>query len=173
MSADISEIAAKMIEFSDGNVFDINHFMKVHGFARLIGLGEGLGGSMLETLEIAALVHDIGIQRCREKYGSTNGRLQEKEGMALAREFLRQFDLPSEQLARIVYLVGHHHSYFVADGIDYQILLEADFITVAGESPKFVKHDVEEFAEAVFRTKTGLRLLRSMYRLEKTDGQNE
>lgn len=169
MSVSISEIAARMIEYSKGNVFDINHFMKVHAYARLIGLSENLPASMLETLEIAALVHDIGIQVCRDKYGNTNGRLQEKEGAVLAREFLRQFDLPSDQLSRIVYLVGHHHSYFTADGSDYQILLEADFITVAAENPKFHKHDVEEFAEAVFRTKTGLRLLRSMYQLEEPD----
>ena len=32
-----------------------------------------------------------------------------------------------EQIERVKYLVGHHHTYDNIDGLDYQILIEADF----------------------------------------------
>lgn len=35
---------------------------------------------------------------------------------------------------RVAYLVGHHHSPAQIDGIDYQILIEADYIVNASES---------------------------------------
>ena len=35
------------------------------------------------------------------------------------------------QIARVAYLVGHHHTLRGIDGIDYQILIEADYIANA------------------------------------------
>ena len=35
---------------------------------------------------------------------------------------------------RVAYLVGHHHSPEQIDAIDYQILIEADYIVNASES---------------------------------------
>ena len=35
---------------------------------------------------------------------------------------------------RVAYLVGYHHSPEQIDGIDYQILIEADYIVNASES---------------------------------------
>lgn len=68
----VSEIAVKMIEFSDGNMHDINHLLKVYAYAKMIGECEGLDADEQLTLEIAALVHDIACPLCREKYGNTN-----------------------------------------------------------------------------------------------------
>ena len=39
-------------------------------------------------LEVAAITHDIACPFCREKYGNTNGKYQEKEGMPIVKEFL-------------------------------------------------------------------------------------
>ena len=49
----------KMILFSNGNQHDINHFLKVHAYAAAIGACEGLPEDTLQTLELAAIVHDI------------------------------------------------------------------------------------------------------------------
>lgn len=38
------------------------------------------------------------------------------------------------QIARVAYLVGHHHTLRGIDGIDYQILIEADYIANASEN---------------------------------------
>ena len=55
-------LLAAMIEFDAGDPRRIQHFLKVHGFARLIGLAEGLDAQTQYRLELAAAVHDIGIR---------------------------------------------------------------------------------------------------------------
>ena len=143
----ISQIMEKMIAFSNGNLHDINHLMCVWTYAKTIGELEGLDRRTQETLEIAAITHDIACPLCREKYGNTNGKRQEEEGDPLVRSFLADAGLPGDQVERVAYLVGHHHTYTDIDGIDYQILIEADYIVNASESgysPENRKNFLEE-----------------------------
>jgi uncharacterized protein len=70
--------------------------------------------------------------------------------------------LKEEQIERICFLVAHHHTFHDVQGIDYQILLEADFLVNAGESEKYHKV-IDRFRKNVFKTKTGLSLLKSIY----------
>ena len=151
-------IIAKMIDFYRGNAEDISHFLKVYAFAHTIGGLEGLDASARDTLEIAAIVHDIACPLCREKYGNTHGKHQEEESEALLEEFLREFALAGERKERIIFLVTHHHTYSGVDGMDYQILLEADYLVNAAESEKYGK-SWKAVRENVFRTKTGSRFL--------------
>lgn len=157
-----TDILAKMIDFYHGNLHDINHFIKVHAFARLIGKMEGLDGRTQDILEIAAIVHDIACPLCREKYGNADGGHQEAESEALLLEFLAEFELPEDIKKRVIYLVTHHHTYGNVDGLDYQILLEADFLVNAGESKEYAKV-IAQFRSEVFKTGAGLRLLDAMY----------
>ena len=60
----IEEIMKKMIDLAAGNHHDINHFMKVHSFARTIGRMEGLDEETQYVLEAAAIVHDIACPLC-------------------------------------------------------------------------------------------------------------
>lgn len=145
-------------------VHDVNHFMKVWGFARTIGILEGLDPVTQETLELAAVAHDIACPLCRRKYGQADGRHQELEGEELTRQFYEEFHLPEEQLERICYIVAHHHSFSGVQGLDYQIMLEADFLVNAGESEVSLD-GILNFREKVFRTGTGIRLLNQMYGL--------
>ena len=145
-------------------VHDVNHFMKVWGFARTIGILEGLDPVTQETLELAAVAHDIACPLCRRKYGQADGRHQELEGEELTRQFYEEFHLPEEQLERICYIVAHHHSFSGVQGLDYQIMLEADFLVNAGESELSLE-GILNFREKVFRTGTGIRLLNQMYGL--------
>ena len=110
MSTNTSDIMVKMIQFSNGNRHDINHFMKVYTYAKTIAESENVSEKDLITVETAAIVHDIACPLCREKYGNTNGKYQEKEGILLAEEFLKDTDLPEEIKKRVVFLVGHHHT---------------------------------------------------------------
>ena len=151
-----------MIEYSEGNLHDIAHFIKVHSFARTIGLLEGLDDLTQMTLEIAAIVHDIACPLCREKYGNTNGKHQQEEGMILAAEFLKDKGLEQDMIDRIVYLVGHHHTFTGVNGMDYQILLEADYLVNADES-NYSAEGKKNFMEKVFRTETGKALMKEMY----------
>lgn len=158
----VEAIMLKMIQYYDGSREDINHFIKVHSYARTIGIMEGLSGSSLTTLEEAAIVHDIACPLCRQKYGDTEGRHQEIESEALLRPFFEEFKLPEEELERIIFLVTHHHTYAHVDGLDYQILLEADYLVNCDESVKYRK-SWKPFREKVFRTKTGIAMFDSMF----------
>lgn len=79
-----------MIGFYRGDPARIQHFLKVHSFAKLIGEEEGLDKNTLYILEAASYVHDIGIRPALEKYGKENGSLQEKEGPAEAEKMMRE-----------------------------------------------------------------------------------
>ncbi len=158
----ISRILVKMIDYSAGNRKDINHLMKVHSYARIIGKGEGLSEELQKITEIAAIVHDIACPLCRIKYGNTNGKYQEAEGPALTESFLADTGLTREEIARIAYLVGHHHTYEGVEGLDYQILLEADYLVNADESG-YSRENILHMRDTVFQTKTGTAPLESIY----------
>lgn len=162
MSTSASDIMVKMIQFSNGNRHDINHFMKVYTYAKTIAESENVSEKDLITVETAAIVHDIACPLCREKYGNTNGKYQEKEGILLAEEFLKDTDLPEEIKKRVAFLVGHHHTLTGIDGIDYQILLEADYLVNADESG-YSEGNISNTKRKLFKTKTGLRLLEAVY----------
>ncbi len=65
---------------------------------------------------------------------------------------------------RICYLIAHHHTYDNVDGIDYRILLEADFLVNALED-ELDKAAIIHFRDKVFETATGTYLLNTMFDL--------
>ena len=65
-------------------------------------------------------------------------------------------------IARISWLVSHHHTYTDVDGIDHRILLEADFLVNAGECG-YSRAAIESAEKQFFRTAAGIRLLNSIY----------
>ena len=158
----IKDILYKMIDISLGNTHDINHFLKVYSYAKLIGEMEHLDQDTQITLEIAAIIHDIACPLCRTKYGNTNARNQEIEGIQLAKDFLDEFNLDESTKTRIIYLVGHHHTLDMIDGIDYQILIEADYLVNADESHYSITN-IQNFKSQYFKTNTGIKLLETIF----------
>ena len=136
--------------------------MKVYELASLIGRLENLPADQQHTLELAAIVHDIGIHAAEEKYQSTAGIYQEREGRPLAETMLRAGGCSEELVQRVGFLVGHHHTYDAVDGLDYQILLEADFLVNAYEDQLSGKA-IQSIREKVFRTDSGRSLLDTIY----------
>lgn len=158
----IDKTLIAMIEYAKGNTHDINHFLKVYSFARIIGRGERLSPSLQQTLELAAIVHDISCELCRRKYGNTNGHYQEIEGEKLADDFLKRLGWDGPTCGRVSFLVAHHHSYDQVDNLDYQILLEADFLVNIAEA-KMTIDRISNIKRRIFKTATGLELLDSIY----------
>lgn len=155
-------IRAKMVEFYKSNVSDIEHFLKVYAYAQTLGELENLDGKTQDILEIAAIVHDIACPLCREKYGNTDGKHQEAESEKLLIDFLAEFDLPGDIQERVIYLVCRHHTYEGVEGIDWQLLLEADFLVNALEM-KCSRETILSFRDKVFKSKSGLKLLNEIY----------
>lgn len=87
----IAAAIEKMTDFYKGNIHDIYHFLKVWAFAKNIGEAEGLDPKTQETLEMAAVVHDIACPLCREKYGNTSGKHQEEESAPLVQNFSKMY----------------------------------------------------------------------------------
>jgi HD superfamily phosphodiesterase len=154
----VSEIMEKMIKFSDGNIHDIDHLIRVWTYARTIGELEGLDSDTQFILEIAAITHDIACPLCREKFQNTNGKHQEEEGVPMVKAFLKDAGLDDGQIDRVAYLVGHHHTFSDIDGLDYQILVEADYIANASENG-YSRANINNFMEKIMKTDSGKRLL--------------
>ena len=157
----ISVIMEKMIEFSKGNLHDIDHLMRVWAYAKMIGELEGIDPETQFILEVAAVTHDIACPLCREKYGNTNGKLQEEEGTPLVRVFLADTGLSESQTDRVAFLVGHHHTLNEIDGADYQILIEADYIVNAAENG-YSRQNIENFMKTIAKTESGRQLINSV-----------
>ena len=159
----IEELALAMIDYNNGDPKRIQHTTKVHAYASMIGKCEGLDEDTLFILESAALVHDIGIRASEKKYGHQNGKLQEQEGPAVARELLTRLSgFTDQQIERICWLVGHHHTYHVCEDLDYQILIEADFLVNLyedNESPNAIR----AVGKNIFHTQSGTRMFETMY----------
>ena len=141
----LNKLHMAMIELYKGDSRRIQHFCKVHSYARLIAQMENVDYKTLFIIETAALTHDIGIHTCEEKYGECGGILQEKEGPALAKELL-------ERLGNI-------------DGIDYQILVEADFLVNMYEDG-VSKDAVLKAYNNIFKTKYGKYICKDMFLID-------
>ncbi len=159
----LNRLHVEMIKLYNNDPKRIQHFCKVHSYAKLIGELEGLDSDTMFTLETAALTHDIGIRYCEQKYdGKCHGKLQELEGPAIAAELLASLGFDEAVSERVQFLIGHHHSYSKVDGIDFRILVEADFLVnnYEDEIPVEAARLVDK---NVFRTKSGKMILHEMF----------
>lgn len=158
----VAAATRKMIEFYHGNRHDIAHFLKVWAMAKTIGELEGLDADTQYLLEATAIVHDIACPLCREKYGRADGKLQEKEGPSIVRTFLADSGMTEAQAERIAYLVGHHHTLTGIDGMDYQILIEADYLVNASEKT-YSPANVQNFMNTSMKTESGKKLAKALF----------
>ena len=158
----LDDLALHMITYYAADPARIQHFIKVHSFAALIARQEGMDAATLEILEAAAYVHDIGIKSAEQTYGSSAGKYQEELGPAPARAMMLECGFTPAQADRVAYLVGHHHTYTNIDGMDYQILVEADFLVNMCED-ELSEEALQNTYQNIFRTETGKKICREMY----------
>jgi len=161
---DVAQIITEMIDYYQNDPRRINHFLKVYSFCKTIGYGEQLDNNTQYILEIAGVVHDIGIKISEEKYNSSAGKYQELEGPAQAEMLLNKLNINRDIISRVCFLVGHHHTYGCVDGIDYQILIEADFLVNAYED-NLSNEAINNVKNKIFKTKTGLHILKQLYNI--------
>ncbi len=160
----INMIIQKAIEYDKGDAKRINHFVKVYTYAKLIGELEGLDKNQQQILEIAAVLHDIGIHESERKYNSSAGSYQQIEGPPIAENILNSLNISQEIIKRVCYLISHHHTYTNITEDDYQILVEADFIVNIYEDD-LSRKQIESIKEKIFRTKSGTEILCNIFNL--------
>ena len=176
MDAKLRKLMLAMIEYNSGDARRIQHLLKVHTLAKLIGEEEKLDDETLYILETAALTHDIGIRNSEKKYGSCNGKQQELEGPPEAEKLLRSLDFPEAEkllrsldfdgdiIERVCWLIAHHHTYNNIEGADYRILVEADFLVNLYEDG-VSREAVQTAYRRIFKTESGRAICRKMYAL--------
>jgi len=159
-----NKLIMEMTAYYHGDAKRIQHFMKVYSFAKMIGQMENLPEKEQKILEVAGIVHDIGIKVSEEKYGNSNGKHQEEEGPGIAIELLQRLGYEQDVIERVAYLVGHHHTYTNIEGIDYQILVEADFLVNIYEDDMSTEAAKTAY-DKMFHTVSGKYLCKEMYAL--------
>lgn len=160
----IQRILKKMIEYDKGDAPRIQHLIKVYSFSHMLGVLEGMDDKSLKILDIASILHDIGIHKSEEIYGNSNGEHQEALGPEEARKLLEEFDLSEDEIDRVCYLIAHHHTYNEVDGLDYQILIEADFLVNSFEDKMNVEQ-IKHVRDKIFKTKSGIEALNRQFDL--------
>ena len=158
----INQLHLAMIELYKGDAKRIQHFCKVHSYAKLIAETENVYKNCQFIIEAAALTHDIGIHICEEKYGSCNGKLQEKEGPAIAEKLLGELGFDRNVSERVQYLIAHHHTYGNINEMDYQILVEADFLVNIMEEGSSKEAAIKAY-QNIFKTSCGKKICREMF----------
>lgn len=159
----LSLLMRAMIKYDGGDVPRIQHFVKVHDFARMIGMAEDVGSEQLFILEAAAIFHDVGIHAAEAKYGNSHGKHQEELGPAEAKKVLAEVGgFTEQQTERICWLIAHHHTYTNVTSQDHRILLEADFLVNSFED-NLSKEAIASFRENVFRSPSAIDMLNMMW----------
>lgn len=153
-----------MIAIDAGVPRRIQLFVKGCAFAGFIAEGEGVAPRTRFIPGPAAIFHDAGIHACKEKYHSTAGRYQAMLGPGIARPVLEGLALPADIIDRVCCLIAHHHTYTDVDGLDYRILLEADFLVSLYEDA-MNPAQIRSARSVGVRTATCLALLDAMFPL--------
>ena len=133
-----------MIAYYEGDPQRIQHFLKVHSLARLIAVSEGIDAHTRFIVEAAAYAHDVGLQP------------------AQAKALLEELYFPQDVIDRVAFLVGSHQTDTGIDGVDFQILMEADCLVNLCEEGAS-ESAVWSAARRIFRTESGKRLCRLMF----------
>ena len=87
-----------------------------------------------------------------------------KKRPAIAAELLERLGFDSEVSERVQYLIGHHHTYNKIDRIDYQILVEADFLVNICDD-NLTKDATLKAYNNIFKTESGKKICREMFGL--------
>lgn len=158
----INRLFLEMTDYFKGDQKRINHFVKVHSFAKLIGESEKIDEKTLFTLECASLTHDIGIKKGEELYNRNDGKIQEQLGPEEAEIMMKSLNFQQDVIDRVMFLIANHHTYKSIDSIDLQILVEADFLVNTCED-NLSRETAVKLGEKVFKTNTGKQLLENLY----------
>ena len=162
----LASLMRAMIKYDGGDAPRIQHFVKVHDFARMIAIAEGMNEEDLFVLEAAAILHDVGIHVSQARYGNCDGKHQEELGPDEARKVLSEVDgFTAAQTERICWLIAHHHTYKDVTSLDHRILLEADFLVNSFEA-HLAPEGIITFRDHVFRSESAISMLNDMWGLE-------
>ena len=139
----LNQLHLAMLGLYKGDAKRIQHFCKVHSYAKLIAECEKVDKETLFILEAAALTHDIGIHLCEEKYGECGGKLQEKEGPAIAARLFEKLGFENQVSERVT--SGKLVDHVIKDNLSKEAAVNA--------------------YQNIFKTATGKQICKEMFAL--------
>jgi len=139
----------------------INHAKKVIGYAEEILKQEGGDWHIVIP---ASILHDVGIKAAEEKYGSSAGNYQEKEGPEIAKKILLKLEFKKEDIEEICEIVAYHHTPGKVDTQNFKILYDSDWlVNLKDEVSLGDKDRLTAMINKVFLTKTGREIAEKVY----------
>jgi hypothetical protein len=157
-------VIAAMKEVFTGDARMVDHTFKVLDYARRILDGEKAAPALGEVVIPAAIMHDIGIKEAMRKHGSEAAPYQEKEGGPIARAILERLGFPVPLVDRVSYIVAHHHTAAAIDGLDFQIIWEADLlVNTTARQPPPSPAGLKSIIKSNFKTATGTGIARKLW----------
>lgn len=112
----------------------------------------------------ASILHDVGIKAAEEKYGSSAGHYQEKEGPSIAKGMLTKIGLKAQDADEICGIIAHHHSPGKVDTQNFKVLYDADWlVNLKDEVDIKDKTKLRAIIDKVFLTNAGKELAEKAY----------
>jgi len=164
LAALLDRVVERMESVFGENAGLIDHTMKVYGYAQEIQLRKG-GDPCI--VKVAALLHDIGIPKAKEKHGSSAGRYQEMEGPPIARKILTDLEVEAAAIDHICRIIANHHSAADPDTVatvEFKAVWDADWMVNFPRRYRD-KSDAERqrLVDEIFMTAYGKRLARDRF----------
>lgn len=146
-----------MINYFGSDIKRINHALSVLSYARKIMENEEVESK--EVVEVAAILHDIGIKQAQNKYNSTAGHYQEIEGPPIANDILTNLGYDYKFIYEVCTIISHHHTPGKINTKNFQVLYEADWLVNLQDDFFDLPLDKKmRLIESNFKTKTGKAL---------------
>ena len=162
-----TQLLQDMVRFSTGEPRRIHHMVKMLSFANMIADAEGLKGKDLTCLQAAAILFDCGYKTSQEIHQDMTTKHLEELSPRIARAMLAKQGLDPQLIDHICELLETSHTYRDVEGLDHQILIEADFL-VDFFDDNCAEIAIRKALKNIFRTETGKALCRSIYNIEET-----
>ncbi|MBU0581077.1 MAG: HD domain-containing protein [Candidatus Margulisbacteria bacterium] len=153
---DIENIILKMKAYFGEDQKRIEHALSVLNYSRQILEKEQANR---DIIEVAAVLHDIGISEAERKYNSTAGHYQQIEGPPIAKKILQELNCDNNLIETVCEIISKHHILNGMISQEFQILYEADWLVNLQDDYKdWSKEQKEKAIQKNFKTKPGLAI---------------
>ena len=156
-----AQLIKELEDYFGEDIKRINHAKNVMHFAEEL---LKLENSDWHIVIPASILHDVGIKISEQKYGSSAGHYQEKEGPAVARKILLKTGFKNKDIDEICEIIRHHHSPGRINTKNFKVLYDADFLVNLKEELGIKdRAKLENIINKTFLTDTGKQIAKKTY----------
>ncbi|PIP20212.1 MAG: phosphohydrolase [Candidatus Omnitrophica bacterium CG23_combo_of_CG06-09_8_20_14_all_40_11] len=155
------KLLKELEEYFGSDIKRINHAKNVMHFAEELLKQEKADWYIVIP---ASILHDMGIKVAEEKYGSSAGHFQEKEGPEIARIILLKVGFKKEDIDEICEIIAQHHTPGKINTQNFKVLYDADWlVNLKDEVDSKDKEKTAALLNKIFLTQAGKDLAEKIY----------